>query len=171
MKADKTQDTFISGRRVLPTLSVLGKPALNTGRLSLLRLLVTMMQESQVCSLCKIEMSYLNSKNLVLSKSRLIQKRDISVTTRRFRLTHINKSGDWGKAKKAYRVPWLSQYYYLIFTLATKFSQKAQTTKSPNSLLVWISIAQTHVPTLCFLKEQQLRYRAFENWFLIPDSY
>lgn len=43
MKADKTQGTFISGRRVLPSLSILGKPALITGRLSLVRLLMTMM--------------------------------------------------------------------------------------------------------------------------------
>lgn len=42
MKSDKIQDTFISGRRALPTLSILGKPALITGRLSLVRPLMTM---------------------------------------------------------------------------------------------------------------------------------
>lgn len=43
VKADKTQDTFISGRRVLPTLSGLGKPALIVGRLLWGRLLMAMM--------------------------------------------------------------------------------------------------------------------------------
>lgn len=42
-KADKTQDTFISGRRILPTLSISGNFALITARLSLVGLFMTMM--------------------------------------------------------------------------------------------------------------------------------